>query len=328
MKSTATQTRVGYFGKIPARGDFIKATDNMPLITVLDDWLAQAMTLLSADPRWKITYDAIPPLHFAFIGPHKKRAIAGHIIASSDQAHRRFPFLTMSTVDIDEPSGFVNRSPMVLSRLWNRLETHTMDIASSPDPTVALHNLSSMMIDLEVGTLAYDAVFTDFMDMQTIGSLEAMLAQAGFKGTVRQLLLALGFLLQPVMASNSSRLEKSLILPLPTDPIYRSLVAAFWMQLITPFLLRADFELALFFTRMQQHPVMVLGFSGASAQTLHAIMDPHIGMEHHIAFEDAQWVEEQMDIDYGIKKLSSYLVQPELSLKSALDSFSAAFIGA
>lgn len=326
MKTTATPARIGYFGKIMARGDFIKATDNMPLMTVLDDWLAQAMTLLAADPRWKITYDAVPPLHFAFIGPHKKRAIAGHIIASSDEAHRRFPFLTMGTLDIDEPPAFVNRSPLVLSRLWNRLEAPATEAASSPDPTVALHNLASLTIDVEVGTSAYDAIFTDFLDMQTIGSLHTMLAQAGFAGTVRQLLLALGFLLQPVMASDSSRLEKSLILPLPADPLYRYLAATFWMHIITPFILRADFELALFFTRME-HPVMVLGFSGASAQTLHAIMDPHIGREHHIAFADAQWVEEQMDSDYGIKKLSSYLAQPQLSLRSALDLFRAAFIG-
>ena len=84
-------------------------------------------------------------------------------------------------------------------------------------------------------------------------------------------------LLQPVLASSSSRLEKSLVLPLPTDPMYRNLVAAFWMHLITPFLARADFELALFVTRIEQRPALVLGFSGASAQTLQAIMDPHRG---------------------------------------------------
>ena len=74
------------------------------------------------------------------------------------------------------------------------------------------------------------------------------LAQAGYQASARQILLALGMLLQPVMASSSSRLEKSLVLPLPDDPMYRNLVAAFWMHLITPFLVRADFELALFVT--------------------------------------------------------------------------------
>ena len=97
---------------------------------------------------------------------------------------------------------------------------------------------------------AYEAAFNDFLDLQTIGELDALLAPTGFTGPVRQVLLALGLLLQPVMASSSSRLEKSLLLPLPSDPMYRNLVAAFWMHLITPFLARADFELALFITRL------------------------------------------------------------------------------
>lgn len=327
MKTFTTQVEIGYFGKLPTRGDFIKATDNMPLVTILDDWLTQAMTLLSADLRWKITYDAVKPMHFAFIGPRRRRAIAGHLIASRDQAQRRFPFLTMSAMEIEEPSGFVARSPMVLSRLWNSLERQTTDVISAADPTALLQTLSSTIIDIKLGALAYDATFTDFLDIQTIGSLDLMLAQAGFRGTSRQTLLALGFLLQPVMESGSSRLEKSLVLPLPTDPMYRYLVASFWMHIITPFLLRADFELALFFTHTDKNHAMIIGFSGASPGTLHAIMDTQVGLEHHIGFEDAQWVEEQLETDYRINKLSSYLDQPSFSLKSALDSFHTGFIG-
>jgi type VI secretion system protein ImpM len=144
---------------------------------------------------------------------------------------------------------------------------------------------------------------------------------------VRQILLALGMLLQPVLASSSSRLEKSLVLPLPRDPMYRSLVASYWMHLIAPFLARADFELALFVTRIAERPSLVLGFSGASAHTLQAIMDPRAGQDRHIAFDDLDWVEEHVDADYAVKKVSAYLAQADLSLKSALDSMCAAFIG-
>jgi type VI secretion system protein ImpM len=147
-----------------------------------------------------------------------------------------------------------------------------------------------------------------------------MLAQAGFTGSVRQVLLALGMLLQPVMASSSSRLEKSLVLPLPTDPMYRYLVAAFWMHVVTPFLARADFELSLFVTRLDGKPVLVLGFSGASPQTL-------LGEDHHISFDDVDWVEEQVNEDYAVQKVSAYLAQPGLSLKSARDSLRTSFIG-
>ena len=319
-------TQIGYFGKIPGRGDFIKHGDNPALLKLLDDWLANAMDLMSADARWKLTYDALPPLHFAFIGPRRGRAIAGHIAASSDASSRRFPFLMMSTMEVEQPAAFVANSPLVLSRLWNRLEALSSELRG-PDAANALQTASHASIDLDLRAAAYEAAFNDFLDMQTVGELDALLAPTGFTGTVRQVLLALGLLLQPVMASSSSRLEKSLELPLPADPLYRNLVAAFWMHLIAPFLARADFELALFITRIRGRHALVLGFCGASAQTLHAIMEPQAALEHHIAFDDLAWVEEQADSDYAIKKASTYLAQANLSLKSAHDTFRAAFIG-
>lgn len=327
MTRAPTATSIGYFGKIPSRGDFVKGSDNPALIKVLDDWLAQAMDLMSADARWKLNYDAVTPLHFAFIGPRRRHAIAGHIVASSDQSNRRFPFLMMSSMEVPEPGAFVQDAPLVLNRLWNRLETLSTGVTGADDATSALQAAGSHVIELDLRTTAYDAAFTDFLDLQTVGALDALLAQSGFAGSVRQILMALGLLLQPVMASSSSRLEKSLLLPLPSDTMYRNLVAAFWMHLITPFLARADFELALFLTRLQDRPVLVLGFSGASPQTLRAIMDPQAGLDRHITFDQLDWVEEQVNDDYAIKKLSTYLSQSTLSLKSALDSVRTAFIG-
>ncbi|HEY4317362.1 MAG TPA: type VI secretion system-associated protein TagF [Herbaspirillum sp.] len=326
--SGTTLIKVGYFGKIPARGDFLKATDNAALITLLDNWLAQSMEFLSHDPRWKIIYDAMPPLNFAVMGPRSNRAIAGHLRGSTDQSQRRFPFLSMSAMDIGDPVAFVESSPLILSRLWTRLELLTGAVMTAQDPTAPLQTLAGTTMELELNTAAYKAAFADFMELQTIGALDRMLFQSGFRGSLRQLLIALGLLLQPVMASSSSRLEKSLVLPVPSDPIYRSLVATFWMHLITPFLRRADFELALFLTKIKDQPSMVLGFGGASPRTLHAIVDAQIGAEHHISFEEAEWIEDHIGSDYGVRKLSSYLAQADLSLKSAHDSFREAFIGA
>lgn len=327
MTRTVTPAAVGYFGKIPSRGDFVKGGDSPALIKVLDDWLAQSMDLLGTDARWKQHYDAVAPLHFAFVAPRRRHAIAGHIVASSDLSSRRFPFLMMSSVEVAEPAAFAANSPLVLTRLWSRLAILCANVTGPTDAGPALQTAAGQVIELDLRPAAYDAAFDDFLELQTVGALDAMLAQTGFPGSVRQVLLALGLLLQPVMASSSSRLEKSLLLPLPEDPIYRNLVAAFWMHLITPFLVRADFELALFVTRIRQRHVMVLGFSGASASTLRAIMDPQMGLERHIAFEQLEWVEDQVASDYAVKKLSSYLAQPKLSLKSARASLYAAFIG-
>ncbi|QBE65949.1 type VI secretion system-associated protein TagF [Pseudoduganella lutea] len=323
----AGATAVGYFGKIPSRGDFVKGSDNPALIKLLDDWLAKAMDLMSADARWKLSYDAVEPLNFAIIGPRRRHAIAGHIVASSDQSQRRFPFLMMGTLEVPEPGTFVGEAPLVLNRLWSRLEALSHGVVHAQDASAPLQAAAGQVIELDLRAAAYGAAFADFLELQTVGGLQAQLAQGGFEGSLRQVLLALGMLLQPVLASSSSRLEKSLVLPLPVDPMYRSLAAAFWMHLVAPFLARADFELALFITRLAGRPALVLGFSGASAYTLQAIMDPQAGLDRHIAFDDLDWVEDQVNDDYAVKQLSVYLSQPDLSLKSAFDSLCTAFIG-
>lgn len=328
MMNAATATPIGYFGKIPSRGDFVKAAHSLPLVGALDDWLAGTMELLSGDPRWKLTYDAVQPLHFAFCGPKSRQAVAGHLVASSDQARRRFPFLTVASMELDAPEDFVKRSPLVLSRLWNRMALQTAELMGAAEPGEALQAIASTKIPLEIGTSAYDAAFSDFLEMQCVSSLDRMLAQAGFNGTIRQLILALGFLLQPVMTSTSSRLDKSLVLPLPDDAMYRYLVAAFWMHLVKPFVSRAHFELAIFLTRLGGRPVMVLGFSGASPHTLHAVMEPQAALDHHVTFDEAEWVEDQLASDYGVRKLAAYLAQPAFSLRATHDAFLEAFIGA
>lgn len=325
--SAPTAATVGYFGKIPSRADFVKGSDNPALIKLLDDWLAEAMDLMSGDARWKLSYDAAAPLNFAIVGPRRRNAVAGHIVASADQSNRRYPFLMMSALEVAEPGAFVQDAPLVLNRLWNRLESLTSAVLGAGDAGAQLQAAAGQVVELDLRSAAYGAAFADFLDLQDIGSLQAQLAQGGFHGSVRQVLLAIGMLMQPVLASSSSRLDKSLLLPLPRDPMYRNLVAAFWMHLITPFLARADFELALFITRIDERPVLVLGFSGASAHTLQAIIDPRAALDRHITFDQLEWVEDQVDDDYAVKKLSTYLAQPGLSLKSALDSLCTAFIG-
>lgn len=327
MSRALTPVSVGYFGKLPSRGDFIKGGATPALMQVLDHWLSESMDLLSANARWKLAYDAAAPLHFAFVGPRQRNAIAGHIVASADESNRRYPFLMVGAMEVADPAAFVPNAPLVFTRLWSRLEGLTAGLRGGGDPAHALQTATAQAIELDLRAGAYDAAFADFLELHTLAALDALLARAGFRGAVRQVLLALGMLLQPVLASSSSRLEKSLVLPLPDDPLYRTLVAAFWMHVVTPFLVRADFELALFVTRLAGRHVLVLGFSGASAQTLRTLLDPQAGLDHHIAFEELDWVEEQVDTDAAYQKVSAYLAQGDLSLQSALASIGTAFIG-
>ena len=335
MSSTAPVSMV-YFGKIPSRGDFMRSANQSALTHTLDRWLTQGVELMADDPRWKEIYDQAPPVNFAFLGVKSRAVLAGHLIASTDASGRRFPFIAAGTFDVGShpqaaasPLAFMTRSPMVLTRLWTRFEQAARQAVQAADAGAVFGELNQTQVEVEVLPQAYEASFRDFLELQTVGALEAMLRQAGHALSLRRTLLALGLLLRPVPASGSSTLDKGISLPLPADPLYLPYVATLWVDLVARFLTRGDFEIALFLrTGPSAHAATLqIGFSGGSPAILQAALDAHVGRSVFVDLNDAEWVEDQADKDYGVKKLSSYLEQPQLSLRQALSTFGEAFLG-
>ena len=320
MSGNAAQDRIGYFGKIPARSDFVKLAPDVELMGVLDEWLAEVMSRLPDDARWKLHYDALAPVNFAFVGPRRRHAIAGHIVASRDQSGRRFPFLMMRALEVADPAAFVSRCPLALGPLFGFFDAMAPKVQGAADPTVPLQEIADTVLALDEGS---DTALDTFLATGTIGSLARLLG----RGDVRELILALGMLLQPVMQVGAADLEKSLVLPLPQDGAARAFVAAFWMELIAPFLRLAELDLALFLTSIDTRPALVVGFCDACVHSLHAIIDPLIGSEQQVSFADTGWVHDQLGVDIDVRALASYLDQPELPLKMARELFLDTFIG-
>ena len=325
MKGGPQAARIGYFGKLPARADFIKAADNPALAQLLDSWLAEVMNRLSTAPRWKLHYDALRPLQFAFVGTRSRRAIGGPLAASCDASQRRYPFLSMSAIDVGEARGFVALSPLVLAPLWSALDVLAAEVLGAADPEPALQTLAATTVQLDAGAAEHETTFTDFLDRHTLAGLEALLGRAPLRRTI----LAVGLLLQPIRSSGahaSGSLEKSLLLPLPQAPRARYLVAAFWLDLVAPFLHQADVELALFIVDIHDQPVLVIGFAGAAPETLQAIIDPECGADQQVGFDDTVWVDQLLASDAAVQKLSAYLDQGQLSLRSARELFHETFV--
>jgi len=311
--------RIGYFGKIPARSDFVKLAHDAAAISMLDDWLAAVMQRLPSNARWKIDYDAMAPVSFAFVGPARRHAVAGHLVASHDAPGRRFPFLTMRTLDVADPPSFVSRSVLAFAPLWAFLEAAAPQVIAACDPAPHLQGISEAAIALGEA----DGALSGFLAGGTVSSLSHGLG--GLDAS--RIILALGLLLQPVMHSKPAQVDKSLVLPLPEDGAVRAQVAAFWLELVAPFVRRTGFDLALFLTRLDGRPVLVIGFCGAAAQTLRAIIDPLAGAEQQVRFADLGWIDEQLGLDVDVRALASYLDQPQLPLKMARELFLKTFIG-
>jgi type VI secretion system protein ImpM len=313
---------IGYFGKIAARKDFVKAASDRVLANLLDQWLADVMNQLTSNPRWRQHYDALRPLHFAFIGTRNRSAIAGHLAASRDQSDRRFPFLTMSAMRVEDALAFLSCSPLALAPLWELMAALTADAQLASDPATALQRLAGAEVDVDETNGSTENELQAFLAQTTLAGLDAML---GAQYSARRLILALGLLLRPMRTGAGARLEKSLVLPLPPAQRERTLVASLWLALATTFLREVDVELALFFCEREGRHMLAAGFCGASADTLQAVIDPEFAISQQVALDDNDWVEDALATSGEAARLAVCLAQPQLPLDVALRLFRESF---
>lgn len=315
------------FGKIPSRGDFVKGGNNHQLIAVLDRWVSQAMNLLSEDPNWKAAYDGAPPLDFLFIGASSRLSVAGHLAPSKDLSGRRYPFLTAATIERDDSLVF-RCGPAGLAKSFNalaRISQAGIDGLELIEISTALGAINCAQDFSE--TLATDPLGS-FVRQQTIASLSGILGQHD-RQNVRRIILALGLLMRPMLGRNQISIDKDLVLPLPADPRYRHTLAACWLYLLTAFLRGTMAELEVLITHDSQGAKLIISFKGSAPETLAAALTPNNFAEQQISLFDPEWVDKQPALtdDYGVAKLSSYLMQADISLEQAFSTFREVFLG-
>ena len=311
-----------YFGKLRSRGDFVRSSGSGALLSSLDDWMSALLQLLAQDPGWHAVYDAAAPVSFAVLGTQRATGVAGHWVASRDAAGRRFPFVMAASFVVPDPLAFLAGSPLALGSLWCRLGAQARLAQDAPDFADVQPRLCSMPLEVELFREGSEA----FMQLCTIDRFETILSGGGARFSLRQTMLALGLLLQPVLLHGAAGLEKGLLLPLPKDPMPRPQVIAWWMSLVTRFFRRTPVEIAYFITRRAEAHVLVIGFQGASAATLRSVIDGAACGEGNVSVTDAAWVEGCLD-DEGLRRLSAALGQPGLSMAAASGLFSQIFLG-
>ena len=326
MSHAPSQIDLLYFGKLPSRGDFVRSAQHPVLLDVLDRWQSQTLERLSGDPRWKQVYDEAPAIAFAVLGTDSGVGLAGHWLSSQDASGRRFPFVTAGAFDLHKPQQAAVLSPLALDALWHHLAQLGQAAHAASDLTEVQARLQAP-VDVQLDFDAARERLSTFMDSHTVAGLEQMLAAGGNRLSVRQAVLALGVLLRPALVQGGQRMSKMLCLPLPGEPSLRAQVASWWLLLTLGFFTRHAVELGLFLPVRSGPPQLLLGFQGASAVTLEAIIDP-VGVQRNgVSLVDAAWVEGEVQSDVGLRKLSTYLQDPGLSLAQAVRTFQEVFSG-
>lgn len=316
-----------YFGKLPSRGDFVRSAAGSALIHSIDQWMSQTLELLAEDARWKLVYDEAPPVHFAILGAQSNAGLVGHIAASRDASGRRFPFVMAASFDVPEPPDFLPYSPQALSPVWGQLDAQVRQALQAQDFGDVQEQLSAAPLELEVAPDALRESFKAYAQLTTTERFEATVSPAGAPISFRQTALALGLLLQPVLSQGHADLSKGLLLPLPRDPMQLPHALTLWVDLVTRFFRRTPAETAVFVTVHDGRPVLVMGFHGASPATLRSVIDVEFSRVDNVTVTEAEWVEDWIGSDYGLRKLSNHLRDPSLSLAAAVDLFRETFLG-
>lgn len=141
------------------------------------------------------------------------------------------------------------------------------------------------------------------------------------------MILAIGYLLQPVLTNYATPPQKGLSIPIPRDPARIALIKAFWLDLISTFLPRAEFELSVFSCIHHGNSKLIMTFNGAPPEIFSALFDEQAAHLHLIDIGQSSWVEEYALQDLATLKLSSYLEHGDLYLHQLVETFRQAFAG-
>lgn len=333
MRFKQQQADLIYFGKMPSRGDFVRNAQAGPIIQVFDEWVSGAMDQLSTDPRWKLIYDAHDRINFAFFDSQANHFVAGTLACSQDSSARRFPLLCAVNIECEADSLAESKSakghmfrgiPLYLAHVWAQTE-HWVTLGMSDVTESTFQAFSDATIRLDNLPENLMSEYQSFCDTMSIDSVQGLLEINNKRVNLRQTVMGLGLLLQPTLSNRGSSLNKGLRLPLPNDEYFVPLVSSYWMDLLYGFTSHMEAE----FSLLKSCGIgsrFCVGFNGASSRALHAQFVEDVS-ESHIDIAAADWIEQYIDSDYGLQKLSVYLQHPNLSLTKLKETFNEVFIG-
>ena len=308
-----------YFGKCPARGDFVRSTGQHSMLKVLDEWVTKALESHAGSTDNYIDYDQMAGLSFVFCNPKVPIALTGYLTASHDASKRRFPLITGYRLQLKQPERFIENVPTVLNELWQvsrQKNEQVHQIADAQEVMQLLEQSASF-------NWIVDGRYQDFKVQHTVHQAASLLQQQQYQ--FAQSLIALGLLLQPIVSQGVKKLNKVLLLPLPTTS-QPCLMANFWLDLISGFIKGQNVDLSITVWN-QPRPLLMVGFQGPDIVALSDMMKNDLQGDHWVHISDAAWVDSYLENDAGLATFEQILCDDHINLQEASKMFKQIFIG-
>lgn len=315
-----------YFGKLPARGDFVRARTHIPESNAIDEWVSKALisseTLFSDRLVDRTTTNKTAFLNFSHVDTKSNEIITGVLLPSHDSSYRNYPMIGFGVQYVDKPKNWMKYLPIKSSALWDDTYEILSIAKSKTDNTDLMDYLNHSQLTINHNASTY---YYDFINTSTLHDI-AILMNID-KSQLIQQIIATGLLFLPTFTKGFQGLNKVICWSLTSDRDNSIHMATFWHDLISGFYQPHQLYLNTYLYRVSNCYRLLLSFTKPDGHILSQISESEDSYpEDWVVISNSDWTQGYIDEDIGLTRFNKVLLQDNLYLYDTRQLFKKTFL--